>query len=316
MFDVIRDYKSYLETNCRLPQEAVVNHLGNLPIIFDNLNITSLTDIDAGKVSSAWKVSRWESTSEGIQISEPAQSGYLLALKEFLLFLEEKGHLTGKTISEIINLPENNRKKLRGLNQQERAKLREYLLFNVKNDTQRRETALMFILLSTGCSLSEALALTVSGEGVIYTEKERQPSGNFEVAEDRLYVTIRGVDGTDRKVRLSAEVGAFMNFYLENRKQVSRILFLSSGRSNKPKAMTEASAQKIVERVFEKAGIPMRKGEALNVLRCTALEDGLIKENNRQIISLHQPAKDVKQTALTNRQNSDRNWRQAERKVA
>lgn len=316
MFEVIREYKNYLETNCRLPQDTVVNYLGNLPIIFDNLKINSLTDIDARKVSSVWKFNRWESTSDGIQISEQAQSGYLIALKEFLRYLEEKGYLSDQSISEIINLPENRKKKLKGLNESEHHKLREYLLFNVKNDTQRRETALMFILLAAGCNLSETLSLRVHHDGVIYYDDANQPSGDFRVENNRLYVTVRGVDGSDRKVKLSQQVAAFLNFYLENRKQKSRILFLSNARSNAPKRMAETSAQKIVERVFEKAGIPVRKGEVLNVLRCTALESGLIKETNRQIVPLRQPAPEPVSTELTNRQRNDAAWNQYGRKVA
>ncbi len=316
MFEVIREYKNYLETNCRLPQDTVVNYLGNLPIIFDNLKINSLTDIDARKVSSVWKFNRWESTSDGIQISEQAQSGYLIALKEFLRYLEEKGYFSDQSISEIINLPENRKKKLKGLNESEHHKLREYLLFNVKNDTQRRETALMFILLAAGCNLSETLSLRVHHDGVIYYDDANQPSGDFRVENNRLYVTVRGVDGSDRKVKLSQQVAAFLNFYLENRKQKSRILFLSNARSNTPKRMAETSAQKIVERVFEEAGIPVRKGEVLNVLRCTALESGLIKETNRQIVPLRQPAPEPVSTELTNRQRNDAAWNQYRRKVA
>jgi len=316
MYNVIREYKSYLESHCRLPQDTIVNYLGNLPIIFDNLKINSLTDIDARKVSSAWKFNRWESTSDGIQISEQAQSGYLIALKEFLRYLEEKGYLSDPSISGIINLPENRKKKLKGLNESEHHKLREYLLFNVKNDTRRRETALMFILLATGCNLSEALSLRVHRDGVIYYDDANQPSGDFRVEHNRLYVAVRGVDGSDRKVKLSRQAAAFLNFYLENRKQKSRILFLSNARSNSPKRMTETSAQKIVERVFEKAGIPVRKGEVLNVLRCTALENGLIKETNRQIVPLRQPNPEPVSTELTNRQRNDATWNQYRRKVA
>jgi site-specific recombinase XerD len=289
MFEVIREYKSYLETHCRLPQDTVVNYLGNLPIIFDNLKINSLNDINAGKVASAWKVNRWEPINKGIQVSEGAQSGYLRAFKEFLCYLEERGYLGEPGVSQIINLPENQKKKLKGLSEAEGQKLREFLLFNVKNDSQRRETALMFILLSTGCELSEALALSVHGDGLIYTEAERQPSGDFTVKEGVVFVGIRGIDGSDRTVKLSSEVAAFLNFYLENRKIKNPILFLSDARSHKPQRLSESAAQKIVERVFEKAGIAVRKGEALQVLRCTALENGLIKESNRQIISLRQP---------------------------
>ena len=316
MFEVIREYKSYLETNCRLPQDTVVNYLGNLPIIFDNLKINTVSDIDARKVSSAWKFQRWESTTDGIQVSERAQSGYLIALKEFLCYLEEKGHLSDQAISSIINLPENNKKKLKGLNETEQKKLREFLLFNVKNDTQRRETALMFILLSTGCNLSEALTIHVHKDGVIYYDDARQPSGDFRVENDKLYLTIRGVDGSDRKVKLSSEVAAFLNFYLENRKQKSALLFLSNARSNTPKGMTEASAQKIVEKVFEKAGISVRKGEALTVLRCTALETGLIKETNRQIIPLRPANPEAESGNFTNRRRSDMAWKQYGKKVA
>ena len=34
MFNLMREYKSYLEKNCRYTQDTIVNYLGNLTIMF------------------------------------------------------------------------------------------------------------------------------------------------------------------------------------------------------------------------------------------------------------------------------------------
>ncbi|RMG41960.1 MAG: hypothetical protein D6732_01760, partial [Methanobacteriota archaeon] len=92
MYDVIRNFKWYLEKECRFPQEAVVQYLGNLPVIFDNLNINSIQDIDVQKINREWKYKRWMETPEGIVLSDSVYNGYLPTLKLFLKYLEKKDY--------------------------------------------------------------------------------------------------------------------------------------------------------------------------------------------------------------------------------
>ncbi len=288
MYNIIREFKNYLENECRFSQDLIVNYLGNLPIIFDHLNVTTISDINSQRVSTIWQQKRWESTGDGIRISERMESGYLSALKVFLRYLEEKGRLRSNGLSEIIKVPESRTIRLRGLSKLEQKKLHEFLIYNVRNDTQRRETALLLLLLAIGCPLSEALALNVHPEGYIITTKGDVQSGNFYTQKGRTFVNVKNEDGDFQQVKISSEVTHYLNFYLENRKYHNAILFLSDARRNLPSRLTEKTAEKIIERVFEKAEIPTRKGTALQILHFTALENGIrSSRKNRLVISLN-----------------------------
>ena len=291
MYNVIREFKIYLENECRFNQDLIVNYLGNLPIIFDHLGINTITDINPQNVASVWRQKRWENTGDGIRISDRNESGYLTALKMFLRYLEEKGRLRAKGLSEIIRVPEARTVRLRGLSRAEQKKLREFLLYNVRNDTQRRETALLLFLLETGCALSDALALNVHSDGYILTARGDEQSGSFYAKFGEIFAKIKNEDGDIQDMKVSPEAIHFLNFYLENRKYHNAILFLSDARRNLPSRLSEKKGEKIIERVFEKAGTPTRKGTALQILRCTAIENGIrSSRRNRQIISLNADA--------------------------
>ncbi len=312
MYNIIRDFKTYLERECRFNQDLVVNYLGNLPIIFDHLGINTITDINPQNVASVWRQKRWESTGDGIRISDRNESGYLTALKMFLLYLEEKGRLRAKGLSEIIRVPEARTMRLRGLSKAEQKRLREFLVYNVRNDTQRRETALLLFLLETGCALSDALALNVHSDGCILTANGDVPSGSFYSQNGEVIVKIKNEDGDNDDIKISPETIHFLNFYLENRKYHNAILFLSDARRNRPSRLSEKTAEKIIERVFKKAGIPTRKGTALQILRCTAIENGIrSSRRNRQIISLNAEAVDHGGTA-----GKPQIWNRFDRRVA
>lgn len=291
MYHIIRDFKTYLENECRFTQDLIVNYLGNLPIIFDHLGINTITDINSQNVASIWQQKRWEATGDGIRISDRNETGYLTALKMFLRYLEEKGRLRVQGLSEIIRVPEARTVRLRGLSKAEQKRLREFLVYNVRNDTQRRETALLLFLLETGCALSDALALNVHSDGYILTAHGDVSSGSFYSQNSEIFVSIKNEDGDIQDVKISSEAIHFLNFYLENRKYHNAILFLSDARRNRPSRLSEKTAEKIIERVFEKAGIPTRKGTALQILRCTAIENGIrSSRRKRQIVSLNADA--------------------------
>lgn len=289
MFDIIRGYKSYLERECRFPQDAVIHYLGNLPIILDNLNINTLQDINVQKVLDAWRLKRWEITDDGIQVSEKAQNGYLSTLKEFLAYLEKSGRLQRQGLADIIRIPEARTQKIRGLSNQEIGQLKAFLRFNVDNNSQRRETALTWFLLQTGCSISEAMALNVHSTGRILIEPHLGRSGNFWLDSGRVNVTYASEEGEEISTVLEDELVHYLNFYLENRKYVSPILFLSDARRNIPSRLKAQTAERIIERLFQKAGIPVKNGCVAEILRATATEQGISKDRrNRQILSLHE----------------------------
>ncbi len=288
MFDIIRGYKAYLERECRLPQDAVIHYLGNLPIILDHLNINTLQDINLQKVTDAWRLKRWEITDDGIQVSEKAQNGYLRTFKEFLAYLEKSGRLQRQGLAEIIRIPEARTRRIRGLNNKEIRQLKAFLRFHVDNHSQRRETALTWFLLQTGCSISAAMALNVHSSGRILTEPHWDRSGNFWVENGRVHVTYTREEGEETTRVLEDELVHYLNFYLENRKYTSPILFLSDARRNHPSRLKAQTAERIIERLFLKAGIPVKKGCVAEILRATAMEQGILNDGGkRQILSLH-----------------------------
>lgn len=167
MFGVIRGFKTYLEKQLRLPESEVVEYLGYVPIFVDHLEVTDVRQITGNRVQNAWKNRRWELTEDGIKVNEVAENGYLKSFKSFLEYLEMNELISETGLSEIIRLTEKRTNGMRKLSATELRQLREYLVFNVSNDTQRRETALVFFLLATGCSATAALSLNVHESGKI-----------------------------------------------------------------------------------------------------------------------------------------------------
>lgn len=295
MYEVIREYKSYLENDCRFTHDTVINYLGTLPNIFTNLQIHSLNDIDAKKISYAWRIGRWEPIQKGIQLSETAQSGYLLALKEFLRYLEDKGYNVEQGISEIIKVDDVPTLKLKGLNKAEQLKLRTFLLFNIDNDLQRKETALASLIWATGCRLNEALALNIGNDGLISTRRTNGRAGDFVIDGESVYVSIRGVTSDGSKTLLPGDTVNFLNFYLENRPFKNPILFLNNARTRRPSRLSGDIATNLIERVFRKAEIQYRSGQAVNILRSTTY--ALTEETGgRKPEILHFPAAHAKET--------------------
>lgn len=287
MYEVIKEYKRYLENDCRFTRDTVIHYVDTLPAIFNNLEIRSLQDIDSRKVSHAWRFGRWEPIQKGIQLSESAQGGYLLALKEFLRYLEDRGYCPEDGISEIIRIPETAQVQLKGLTPGEQQQLRGFLIFNVSNDLQRKETALTFLLLATGIRLNEALALNVGFNGLISTHKTAGKAGEFDIEGERVYLNLRGFDPGESRILLPAEALHYLNFYLENRGVKSTILFLNNARVTKPGRLTPEVAINLIERVLRKAGISVRKGQSLDILRYTAQENRAAAERS---LRSHAPA--------------------------
>jgi len=273
MYEVIKEYKRYLEKDCRFTRDTVIHYVETLPAIFSNLEINSLQDIDSRKVSHAWRFGRWEPIQKGIQLSESAQDGYLLALKEFLRYLEDRGYCPEDGISEIIRIPETPPVQLKGLSAGEQRQLRNFLVFNVGNDLQRKETALTFLLLATGVRLNDVLALNVGFNGLISTHKTAGKAGDFDIEGEKVFLNLRGFEPGESRILLPPEALHCLNFYLENRNVKSTILFLNNARVVKPGRLTPEVAINLIERVLRKAGISIRRGQAADILLYTAHEN-------------------------------------------
>ncbi|RMF58026.1 MAG: site-specific integrase [Calditrichaeota bacterium] len=197
-------------------------------------------------------------------------NGYLPTLKLFLKYLEKKDYPVQKGMADIIKLPEPSYRRLTPLTEEEQRQLREFLLFHVNSELQRRDAALAFLIWSTGCSINEAIALNVHEEGIIKTDGSEIESGDFEMKDGELYVTLGNILDGERQVKVPEETLAFLNFYLENRGFISPILFARLTNTQNIKRLSEKSAKKSIERVFKKAGIGAPEGRADEVLQLTA----------------------------------------------
>jgi site-specific recombinase XerD len=267
MFDVIKGFKNYLEDQQRLPEDEVVKYLGYLPIIMDHLNVSSTLEITPEKVQKACRRRRWEITENGIQVNEHSEKGYLKAMKDLLVYLEKQQALPVNGLASYVHMPESRQRNLRRLTKTESAKLREFLVFNVATSTQRRETALVLLLWTTGCSLTEILKLNVHESGIVQPEEVAGRSGNFFWENDECWMQFLDESGETRTVKVLPEALHFVNFYLENRNQRDRRLFLSDVKRKGFTRLSERAAQTIVHRVLQKAGIPCEKPYAVQLLR-------------------------------------------------
>jgi site-specific recombinase XerD len=272
MFEVIRGFKKYLEEQQRLPEDEVVKYLGYLPIIMDHLDVSSTLEITPEKVQQACRRRRWEITDNGIQIDEGSEKGYLKAMKDLLVFLENQQALSVNGLADYVHLPETRQRKLRRLSKSEAVKLREFLVFNVGTTAQRKETALVLLLWATGCCLKEILKLNVDESGIVQPEEVAGNSGNFFWENDECWIQYTDESGDIKTVRILPEVLHFVNFYLENRNQRDRRLFLSDVKRKGYMRLSERTAQTTVYRVLQKAGIPCEKQYAVQLLRISPFE--------------------------------------------
>ncbi|MGH1361945.1 MAG: hypothetical protein ACRBF0_00220 [Calditrichia bacterium] len=268
MYDVLKAYKSYLETDRRLPRDSVITYMGNIPMIFRNLKIKEIEQINAEKIAHEWRYSRWEQTDEGIRLSESAQKGYLPALKSFLRYLEDARFSIEPGLSDIIKLEESPFERLQGLSAPERETLDEFIAKNVRNDTQRASALLVQFLLDTGCSISEAVDLTVSADGSITSLTESRACGSFKLESGSIKIDVSAIGRTDTEVVLSDNVLTLLSLYLEKRKQKGSDLFLVNGRYG-ARRMTKRYAQSLIEKYLQQADIRGPYGRMADVLRAT-----------------------------------------------
>jgi|GEM_PF-4430467 len=284
MYDVLKAYKNYLETDRRLPRDSVITYMGNIPAIFRNLGVKEIEQINAEKIAHEWRYSRWEKTDEGIRLSESAQQGYLPALKSFLRYLEDARYSIEPGLSDIIKLEESPFGRLEGITTVEREQLRAYISKHLKNDTQRASALLVQFLLDTGCSVSEAVDLSVSADGSITSLRSNRPCGSFRLEEGNIKISVSAIGRTDTEVTLSDEILRLLSLHLEKRKQKGADLFLVNGRYG-ARRMTKRYAQSLIEKLLQQAGIRGPYGRMADVLRATYfnLQDQRLLEQKTKV---------------------------------
>lgn len=281
MHELIAPFREYLESS-RFAASIIGNCIDQLPVVYKNLQVERLNDIDVNAVKRAEKMNLWRITPTGIERCESKNTDYLLTLKYFLKYLEASGYAVAPQINENIQLPSNFNITPGGLTDKETSSLRKFLVFNVGSNRERRDTALMFLLLTTDISLTEALAIRVSAKA-----GKTLPCGDFGEDESGIFVNIVGKGKAVRRIYLATETLHFLNFYLENRKYQNRILFLSDARRKGPGRLSERAAETIVHRVLSAAGISCEKGNAIELLRISAARQSAVAPaRNRRILVL------------------------------
>lgn len=269
---LLEPYRDYLLGICRFHKDTVADCMDHLPRIFKSLQVSRVEEIGAEQVRQALLQSRWEITPEGIRRAEQHGDSYLLALKQFLQYLQDSGHPVPGGLANMVSLSEAPVAKFGGLTEAEQNQLRRFLVFNVKNDAQRRDTALVFLLMSVDCNLEEALQLKVHRNGVIRTDLPTIVSGDFRKTKNGMQLKLKNGSGAYRQIAVPHETLNFLNFYLENRKHKSNRLFIKNSGKNGLDAISPASAKRFVNKVFKKAGLDIKPAQIFAILQSTALE--------------------------------------------
>ncbi|MCB9069595.1 MAG: hypothetical protein H6629_17555 [Calditrichae bacterium] len=292
MHELIAPFREYLESS-RFAASIIGNCIDQLPVVYKNLQVERLNDIDVNAVKRAEKMNLWRITPTGIERCESKNTDYLLTLKYFLKYLEASGYAVAPQINENIQLPSNFNITPGGLTDKETSSLRKFLVFNVGSNRERRDTALMFLLLTTDISLTEALAIRVSAKA-----GKTLPCGDFGEDESGIFVNIVGKGKAVRRIYLATETLHFLNFYLENRNQSSAFLFCKASGKTANSPITTKSAQKILSEILQQCDIEVEQEQLFSVLRQTAK---LLEEKMRKTA-----AKPAMEKISSNRQTNMR----------
>jgi site-specific recombinase XerD len=277
MQEILKSYRNHLRSSKGFTQETVEKYLGNLLLIFRELSITEIGQLQAEKINQAWLANIWHVMQTKRGLSDNTVISYQSALKSFFKFLENNGQLNPGSANEI-KLAKATQVHVDGLSYDQKLALREYLVKNLKTNTQRRDAALIFFLWATGCRIREALRLIVHDEGMIYLDNPLTRSGDFFLERNEngkydFFVHLRGKGKKDRNIAMAPEALWYINLYLELREIKSSILFINHAHNRDPNVLSRTSSYRTIEYVCKKAGIDKPAGNATHICRHTAIEE-------------------------------------------
>lgn len=272
MQELLQQYQNHLRHNLGNTAETVVKYVGNLRIIFDELNIENLEDINAGEINQKWLDDLWNIMQNRRGLSDSTVRIYQSSLKKFIVFLE-KNELIAPGTAGRIDLAKPSHVHIEGLSHEAQKQLREYLANSLQSETGCRNAALISFMWSTGCRISEAIALDVHGDGYIYTDNPLTRSGSFSISEGDVYVHINGKGKRNRNIPVAVESVAYINYYLENREtRRSSTLFMGCANNHRGERLTRGGANFALKGVFADIGIQKPVGVCSHILRHTAIE--------------------------------------------
>jgi len=166
-------------------------------------------------------------------LSLKTQSYYLIALRNFLKFLQKKGkNIYDPLKIELPKLPE------REINIMTDEELNRLLTSANGEDLKfLRDKALLETLFSTGLRVSELCSL------------------NRDIDLNKKEIRVRGKGGKIRLVFLSETAKLYLKKYLEKRTDKEPALFVSLSKSSKFNRLTPRGVEKIIKYYAKKAGV-------------------------------------------------------------
>lgn len=277
---LITDFGDYLTNTKGFSPETLGKYKRNLEIIFETINILDVSDLQPEKINKSWVNKIWQLIQKSKGISDNTVRNYQSSLRSLFKFLEDNGQMPIGTHRKI-ELSKPTEVHISGMTHDEKVTIRNFLTKDLKSVRGRRDAALFFFMWSTGCRISEALKLNVHPDGVIYTDNPMTRSGDFSLVRGEdgrylVYVHIQGKGKRNRSIPVSDEAIIYINFYLENRETKSPVLFMSHTRYMQAQRLKRVSVQPIIERVFTKAGVVLKKGVASHVFRHTAIDSWIL----------------------------------------
>src|SRR3982074_1921209 len=169
--------------------------------------------------------------------SAASRARALVAIRSWLRWLAKEG-ISDRDLSNGITLPKLEQRLPKPIDSDELARLLAALPSTTR--LEKRDRALVQFLISTGCRISEALALDRT---------------DFPRAGNRLIVTGKG--SKQRAVYLTADARAAMEAYLDTRGDACMALFINFDRSvgdDRERRLTSAGARYIVKQIRQLVG--------------------------------------------------------------
>jgi site-specific recombinase XerD len=227
MKEYLSKYEDYLSLEKGRSQGTIKEYLRKIKFFLDWLEKNKFKKIDDEVIYNF----RSFLNRKGLTLK--TQSYYLIALRNFLKFLQKKGKDIYDPLKiELPKLPE---REINILNDEELNKL--LTSANGEDLKSLRDRAILETLFSTGLRVSELCSL------------------NRDLDLDKKEIRVRGKGGKIRLVFLSEIARFYLKKYLEERNDKEPALFVSLSKSSKFKRLTPRGVEKIIKYYAKKAGI-------------------------------------------------------------
>jgi site-specific recombinase XerD len=227
MKEYLSKYEDYLSLEKGRSQGTIREYLRKIKFFLDWLEENKFKKIDDEIIYNF----RSYLNKKGLSLK--TQSYYLIALRNFLKFLQKKEiNIYDPLKIELPKLPE------REINILTDEELNRLLTSASGEDLKSlRDRAILETLFSTGLRVSELCSL------------------NRDLDLDKKEIRVRGKGGKIRLVFLSEIARFYLKKYLEKRNDKEPALFISLSKSSKFKRLTPRGVEKIIKYYAKKAGI-------------------------------------------------------------